>query len=125
MRNASTGDLFLFYSGASYNQPTYALGVARSSNGTIEGSWQKYSSNPVLHSAPGAGKKGSSLHYGPGHCSVVAAGASGDWAFVYAAEQPGGSARNLMLDAVAWTPDGWPIGAHGEEPSSIPEPVPQ
>ena len=124
MRNASTGHLFLFYSGASYNQPAYALGVARSTTGLISGPWVKYAGNPVMHSAPGAGQKGSPLHYGPGHCSVVAAGASGSWAFVYAAEQPGGAARNIMLDAVAWTPDGWPVGAHGKEPSSVPEPVP-
>jgi beta-xylosidase len=125
LRNASTGALYLFYSGSAYNQPTYALGVARSASGGIAGPWVKYAGNPVLHSAPGAGQKGSNLHYGPGHCSVVPAGASGNWAFVYAAEQPGGAARNLMLDAVLWTADGWPVGAHGEEPSDGPEPVPQ
>ena len=124
MRNASTGSLFLFYSGSSYNQPSYALGVARSTTGDIRGPWVKFSGNPILHSAPGAGQKGSTLHYGPGHCSVVAAGKSGAWAFVYAAEQPGGAARNLMLDAVAWTPGGWPVGSHGEEPSDVSEPIP-
>lgn len=120
MRNGSA--LFLFYSGAAYDQPSYALGVARSTGG-MRGPWVKYAGNPVLRSAPGAGAKGSPLHFGPGHCSVVV-GAGGGWAFVYAAERPGGGARHLMLDAIEWTADGWPVAAHGGVPSNVSEPLP-
>ncbi len=81
MRNGSY--VYLFYSGSVYNQPTYAIGVARAQN--ISSGFTKYASNPVLHSAAGAGKPGSKLHFGPGHCSVVAVpptGAPRAWAFV-------------------------------------------
>ena len=121
-RNTST--LFMFYSGAAYDQPSYAIGAAVSYGG-VTGPWTKYGANPVMRSAPGAGQPGSQLHFGPGHCSVVEVNsAAGNWAFVYAAERPGGGARHLMLDAVEWNADGWPVGAHGGVPSNEPEPVP-
>jgi hypothetical protein len=123
-------DLLLFYSGAYYDKASYAIGVARSSSGSLEGPWGKYDKNPVLHSAPGAGQPGpgASLHYGPGHCSVlvVAEGSpKEEWVFLYAAMAPGGNAgRNIMLDAIAWTADGWPVGANGGVPSNRTMPLP-
>lgn len=82
----------------------------------------------MLHSAPGAGTPSApDLHFGPGHCSVIALpGNASSWAFVYAAEQPNplNGMRNVMLDAISWTADGWPIAAHGEVPSNTQEPVP-
>ena len=122
--------LLLFYSGAYYDKPSYAIGVARSASGSLDGPWEKYAGNPVLHSAPGAGQPGpeASLHYGPGHCSVlvVAEGTpKEEWVFLYAAMAPGGnSGRNLMLDAIAWTADGWPVGANGGVPSNKTQPLP-
>jgi xylan 1,4-beta-xylosidase len=117
MRNGTI--LYLFYSGSSYNEVAYAIGVARSTRG-IAGPWAKYASNPVLHSAPGAQPDGQ--HYGPGHCSVVAVG--GGWAMLYAAEEPGGSGRrNMLLDGVVWTADGWPVVAGGV-PSNTTQPLP-
>ena len=76
-----------------------------------------------MRSAPGAGSPGDPQHFGPGHCSVVV-GATGAWAFVYAAEKPGGGARHVMLDAIEWTADGWPVAAHGGVPSTGAEPIP-
>ncbi len=118
--------VYLFYSGNAYDQPSYAIGVARAA--TVAGPWTKLSvpSNPVLRSAPGAGSAGSPLHYGPGHCSIVACRGGGEagWAIVYAAEQPGGGARNLMLDAVTWGADSWPrVGVAGV-PSNTSQPLP-
>ena len=113
---------YLFYSGSSYNQPAYAIGVARSAAG-MAGPFVKSGANPLLRSAPGAGSAGSPLHFGPGHCSVVQL-SSGEHAFVYAAEAPDKSGfRNLMLDAIEWTADGWPTVAGGV-PSDSPQPVP-
>ena len=116
------GYTYLFYTGSVYNQPSYAIGVARSATG-MAGPFVKYAANPVLRSAPGAGSPGSHLHFGPGHCSVVRL-TSGNFAFVYAAEAPDRSgARNLMLDAIEWSADGWPTVAGGV-PSDSPQPVP-
>lgn len=124
MRNETTGDLFLFYSGSYFNVPSYSIGVARSTSGSMLGPWVKYENNPIIRSAPGAGTPGSKLHYGPGHCSVVVPRDSpSTWALVYAAEVPGGGARNGMLDVLSWTNDGWPVVA-GRYPSNTTQPIP-
>ena len=114
---------YLFYTGSVYNQPSYAVGVARSSAGIL-GPFVKNPANPLLRSAPGATPGNSlGLHYGPGHVSVVAL-ASGGHAIVYAAEEPSGSGRrNIMLDAIVWNAAGWPTVAGGV-PSDTPQPVP-
>jgi len=116
----------LFYSGNAYNQPSYAIGVARGASMTT-GGWDKNPNNPILRSAPGAGSAGSPLHYGPGHCSVLELHTTaGHYAVVYAAEQPGGSgARNLMLDTVTWGQDGWAVMVTGGGyPSNTSLPIP-
>lgn len=114
---------FLFYTGSVYNQPSYAVGVARSEAGIL-GPFVKNAANPLLRSAPGAVPGNSrGLHYGPGHVSVAALD-SGEYALVYAAEEASGSGRrNIMLDAIVWTADGWPAVAGGV-PSDTPQPVP-
>lgn len=115
--------LYLFFSGSVYNQPSYSIGVARAK--TLAGPWEKFSGNPIIHSAPGAGTPPSQLHYGPGHCSVVTVGGGGgSMAMVYAAEAPGGPGpRNLMLDPIVWTPEGWPV-VKGRVPSNTTQSIP-
>jgi len=102
-------DLFLFFGGGGgYDTPGYSVGVARSSSGLLTGPWEKNPANPVLRTFPGGGTNGSPLHYGPGHTSVIIS-QDGTYAYVYAAWGPdkqGG--RNLMLDSISWTSDGWP-----------------
>ena len=126
IRNASSGYFYLFYSGSVYDQASYAIGVARGR--TLDAPFEKAAHlNPVLRSAPGAAGRG--LHYGPGHCAVVGlppgAAAPQRWAMVYAAEQPpAGPHRNLMLDALEWDADGWPV-VRGGYPSSDAEPIPR
>jgi hypothetical protein len=75
----AAGGYTLFYSGNAYNQPSYAIGVARGTSMTV-GPWTKNPKNPILRSAPGAGGSGSPLHFGPGGCSVgIVGGWVGGW----------------------------------------------
>lgn len=60
--NPATDYYYLFYSGNGYASRGYAVGVARAH--TLAGPWTKYPANPILHT-------GTSVFYGPGHCSVV------------------------------------------------------
>lgn len=102
--------LYLFYGGGGgYDTPGYSVGVARSTSGLLTGPWEKNSANPVLRTFPGGGTQGSPLHYGPGHTSVILSN-DGTFAYLYAAwgpAQKGG--RNLMLDAIEWGADNWPM----------------
>eukprot|EP00047_Mylnosiga_fluctuans_P007812 m.4994 g.4994 ORF g.4994 m.4994 type:complete len:333 (-) comp1962_c0_seq1:54-1052(-) len=104
------GFYYLFYSGNGYNSPKYAIGVARARS--LYGPWSKYGNNPVMHT-------GTNPFYGPGHCSVLQVG--GAWWFVYHAWNNDGSGRNVLLDEITFTPDGWPAV---RSPSVQPQPAP-
>ena len=120
VHNASSGYYYLFFSGSVYDKASYAIGVARSR--ALEGPYEKAPLNPILHSSGASG-----VNYGPGHCAVVAAGGASPHglAILYAAEQPpSGPQRNLMLDAIVWSADGWP-GVAGGVPSTSTLPIPQ
>jgi len=108
------GELFLFYSGSGYDKD-YAVGVARAT--ALEGPWVK-KGPPILH------QNGTSMAFeSPGHCSVLALG-DGGWAMLYHAWiGDDRSARHLMLDAVTWGADGWPV-VGGGVPSTDERPVP-
>jgi beta-xylosidase len=98
---AHGGEYFLFYSGNSYANATYAVGVARASSPL--GPFTKAAGPLVV-------TKGAWV--GPGHCSVVDA-PTGDLAIVYHAWRVGhvngpGDARLLLVDRVGWGADGWP-----------------
>jgi GH43 family beta-xylosidase len=98
---AHGGELFLFYSGGSYADATYAVGVARAP--APLGPF-------VKASGPLVATKGAWV--GPGHCSIVDA-PSGDLAIVEHAWASGrvngpGDGRLLLVDRVAWGADGWP-----------------
>jgi xylan 1,4-beta-xylosidase len=146
IHNNATGFYYLFYAGSAYNNDKYAVGVARAR--ALLGPWVKYDSNPILHT-------GTSVFYGPGHCSVVdviateatgengremqdsksaslnadtpshrhhhterttrahgeraAAAPSQRWAVVHHAWNPDNTGRNVLMYALAWGSDGWPL----------------
>jgi len=94
------GTYYLFYSGNSYANSTYAVGVAKAS--APLGPYTKRSA-PIVQSDV--------AWKGPGHCSVVQTPA-GNTAMVYHAWQAGhvngpGDARHLLVDGVVWS-GGWP-----------------
>jgi beta-xylosidase len=107
------GSYFLFYSGNSYANATYAVGVARASSPL--GPYQK-AGNPILAS--------NGAWVGPGHCSVVDTPA-GDSVMVYHAWQAGhvngpGDGRMVLIDGVSW--GAWP--SVPEAPSTSSRPMP-
>jgi hypothetical protein len=94
------GTFYLFYSGNSYANSTYAVGVASASSPT--GPFTK-AGGPILVTG--------GAWVGPGHCSVVDTPA-GDTAIVYAAWQEGcvnttGCGRLDLVDEIQWQ-NGWP-----------------
>ncbi|MDX2088692.1 MAG: glycoside hydrolase family 43 protein [Kofleriaceae bacterium] len=95
------GMFYLFYSGNSYADATYAVGVARGSSPL--GPMTKLGA-PILSSAGGWA--------GPGHCSVVNTFA-GKTAVVYHAWRHDcvngpSCGRATLLDFAQWGTDGWP-----------------
>ncbi|HZQ72387.1 MAG TPA: glycoside hydrolase family 43 protein [Burkholderiales bacterium] len=90
-------DYFLFYSGdrCCAREPRYAVMVARS--GDAEGPFEDRS-DPILEAGGG--------WIAPGHCSVIADDAGGDWILYHAYRAPGG-AREMLLDRLRWD-RGWP-----------------
>lgn len=95
------GTYYLFYSGGSYADATYAVGVARAP--AILGPYEKAPA-PILVS--------SDDWVGPGHCSVVTA-PDGTDALVYHAWRADcvadpGCERQVLVAALRWGADGWP-----------------
>jgi arabinan endo-1,5-alpha-L-arabinosidase len=101
---------YLFYSGNSYANQTYAVGVARATNPM--GPYTKRG-NPILTS--------NARWVGPGHCSVVR-GPRGDWQMVYHAwPEPRDSGRLMLVDPIRWV-DGWPTMPQTPSLRSVPMP---
>ncbi|HEY0253187.1 MAG TPA: glycoside hydrolase family 43 protein, partial [Kofleriaceae bacterium] len=95
------GMYYLFYSGNSYANGTYAVGVAR---GTSLTQMMTKPATPILVT--------NANWTGPGHCSVVDAPGGGT-AMVYHAWKPdcvnqAGCGREVLTDAIQWGSDGWP-----------------
>jgi arabinan endo-1,5-alpha-L-arabinosidase len=110
---ANGGSYYLFYSGNSYANSTYAIGVARGASPA--GPFTKLGS-PVVRTG------GSWV--GPGHCAVVNTPA-GDTYMVYAAWRSGcvnaaGCGRLVLTDEVTWA--GWPSVPFA--PSAATRPLP-
>jgi len=110
-----SGTFYLFYSGNSYANATYAVGVARGSSPM--GPMAKATA-PILVTG--------GAWVGPGHCSVLDTPA-GDTAIVYHAWAAGcvngpGCVRSSMLDVIGWGSDGWPAVLLA--PSSKTRPLP-
>lgn len=113
------GMFYLFYSGNGYSTPAYAVGVARSNS--IFGPFEKFSGNPIMHSAPSSPTP---KFYGPGHCSVLPA-QDGTMTMLYHAWNQAGTARNMLLDVLTPTADGWwSIGQPTGIPSTASQPIP-
>jgi beta-xylosidase len=109
------GEFFLFYSGNSYANASYAIGVARAS--TVTGPYTK-AAGPIVVTG--------GAWVGPGHNSVVDA-PGGDTYVVYHAWKVGmvngtGDKRYPLVDQVQWGADGWPV-IYGA-PSSGSRPLP-
>lgn len=95
------GMYYLFYSGNSYGNGTYAVGVAR---GTSLTAMMTKPAAPIVVT--------NASWTGPGHCSVVDAPGGGT-AMVYHAWEPDcvdqpGCGREVLTDLVQWGSDGWP-----------------
>jgi hypothetical protein len=115
---ARAGYYYLFYSGNSYANATYAVGVARAT--TPLGPYSKASAPIVTSNA---------VWIGPGHCSVVdGPGPTGnsDTYMLYHGWAAGhvngpGDARELLLDRVVFA-NGWPSLPGAPSTTSMPMP---
>jgi arabinan endo-1,5-alpha-L-arabinosidase len=103
------GTYYLFYSGNSYANATYAVAVAKASSPT--GPFTK-AAGPIVTST--------STWIGPGHNSVVA-GPGGNLYLVYHAWNVAHDARYPLVDQITWR-NGWP--AVPGAPSTASRPLP-
>ena len=108
------GLFYLFYSGNSYADARYAVGVAR---GPAPDAPMTKLPDPILVTG--------GAWVGPGHCSVLATPA-GEAAIVYHAWRAGcvnhdGCGRDVLVDALAWGSDGWPRVPLGPSATTRPE----
>jgi beta-xylosidase len=111
---AHDGSYYLFYSGNSYANASYAVGVACATSPL--GPYTKASA-PIVTSA--------GAWVGPGHCSVVDVPGSETY-MVYHAWASGhvngpGDARLLLTDRIVWT-GGWPTLPGAPSSRSMPMP---
>jgi Glycosyl hydrolases family 43 len=116
------GRYWQMYSGGSFAEPGYAVGVASADR--LEGPWHKDPRNPIL--------RGSGRLRGPGHhCVVMAPDGVTPYA-VYHARVPGRAGRVGCLDRLWWTGErpviGGPAGGRGaglpHAPTHSPQPLP-
>jgi beta-xylosidase len=104
---------YLFYSGGRCCAPStcrYALGVARARS--LYGPWRRYKHNPVL--------KSDKQWICPGHGSLLQT-PSGHWWLLYHGYRASASdrrGREILLDLVRWSRDGWPVIEHGARPQT-------
>ena len=108
-----SGTFYLFYSGGSYANATYAVGVARGSSPM--GPMSKLGA-PILVTG--------GAWVGPGHCTVLDTPA-GDTAIIYHAWQAGcvngpGCGRETLVDTIGWQTSGWPSVELGPSSNSRP-----
>ena len=109
------GMFYLFYSGNSYANASYALGVARGTSPTAP---MTKPAAPILVT--------NTAWVGPGHASIVDA-PGGETAVVYHAWVAGcvntaGCGREVLTDLIHWDSDGWP--SIPLAPSSTTRPLP-
>ncbi|HEY0614510.1 MAG TPA: family 43 glycosylhydrolase [Candidatus Elarobacter sp.] len=110
------GWFYMFYSGNACcgEECAYAVGVARARS--LAGPWEKSPRNPIL--------AGNEAFRCPGHGAPVDDG-KGNWYYLYHAYEERADAiyvgRQLCLDAIRWSPDGWPSINGGNGPSRVAE----
>ncbi len=105
------GWFYMFYSADACcgRSCDYKLGVARAKQ--LLGPWERNPSNPILG--------GNSRWQCPGHGSVVETPDGRDFLLYHAYRTVGFQfiGRQGLLDAIAWTADGWPTINDGQGPS--------
>lgn len=107
----NNGWYYLFYSGHSYCDATYSVGVARSRNPL--GPYEK-KGDPIL-------KTENDGWVGPGHCSVLKQVSTGRWVIIYHAWKNGavcgGNARYMMAQYIAFDNNEWPYIVGEQSPA--------
>jgi beta-xylosidase len=105
------GRYYCFYSGGSWEEPSYGVAYAVSDHPL--GPWEEPPAvPPLLRTVP-------DHVIGPGHNSLVA-GPGGD-VMVYHAWDPDRTARRMCIDPLIWTPDGPRLDGPSWEPRLLPE----
>src|SRR5581483_3131112 len=112
------GFYYLYYSGNSYANASYAVGVARSRSPL--GPFVKDPSGPILHS--------NAQFSGPGHMAIVTDPSGQDFMLFHAwhAGHEGdgnGPGRELLVNRVTWR-DGWPTVHDGTPAATDVGPAP-
>jgi beta-xylosidase len=100
---------YLFYSGGSFADASYAMGYATALSPT--GTFTKASANPILKSTPQV--------IGPGGGSVTTSPSGADWMLYHGSATVGG-ARTLRIDPLVWS--GTRVTVRG--PTTGPQPAP-
>lgn len=104
------GWFYMLYSANLYGGPKceYAMGVARSKY--LNGPWRRWKRNPILES--------NDEWLCPGHGTAVQS-PNGRWWMLYHSYDADAldKGRLLLLDAITWTRDGWPLVNRGRGPS--------
>jgi GH43 family beta-xylosidase len=103
------GRYWCFYSGGSYLEPTYGVGVAVAD--TPLGPWTERGVGSIMRTVP-------EHVIGPGHNSVVA-GPHGRDVFVYHAWDPAQTARRMCIDPLVWGEDGPDVDGPTYEPTDL------
>ncbi len=103
------GRYWCFYSGGSWLEPTYGLGIAVADSPL--GPWSGHGAGPIMATVPG--------HViGPGHNSVVS-GPAGQDVIVYHAWDVERTARRMCVDPLVWTDAGPRVDGPTWEPSDL------
>ncbi|MCM3880325.1 MAG: family 43 glycosylhydrolase [Vicinamibacterales bacterium] len=105
------GDYFYLVcaEGGTYGPPTSHMAtVARSKS--IHGPWENSPHNPLVHTY-----SATEPWWSRGHGTLVE-GPTGDWWLVYHAYENGFRTlgRQVLLEPITWTPDGWPKALGGD-----------
>ena len=106
---AHAGRYWCFYSGGSWLEPTYGVGVAVADSPL--GPWTGHGDGAIMATVPG--------HVvGPGHNSVVTGPDGGD-VIVYHAWDAAQTARRMCIDPLRWTAGGPAVDGPTWEPTDL------
>lgn len=110
---------FYYFSGqgGTAGPPTsHMVVVARSRS--IDGPWENCPHNPIVHTASSA-----EPWWSRGHATAIE-GPEGRWWLAYHAYENGFRTlgRQMLLDPIEWTPDGWPRALGGDLGHALPKP---
>lgn len=97
------GDVFLTYSGSSFDTPYYAIGALKltGTNPLLASSWTDKTPTPLFEQGNGV--------YGPGHSSFVKSpDGTQDWIVYHARTDTGRGGRQVRIQPFTWNTDGTP-----------------